>query len=453
MPVQNEDKKLEERTRGVVIPLYQYQKRWVLDSARFKIGLWSRQTGKSFSTALEAVLDCYEQKTDWVFLSAGERQSKELIRKAKMHSEALSIVYGSIVNETSSELVHGKTIYKQLEIEFPNGSRILALPANPDTARGHSANVVLDEFAFHQDSRRIWQSLFPTITRGYKIRVISTPQGRKNKYYELWSGNPRYSKHKVDIYEALAGGLVIFGDDGDPAGPEYLREALDDEEAWLQEYECQFVDEATAWISYELITECEHPSLSDFNEWQGGPVFAGIDIGRKKDVTVYWSFEKIGDVFWSLRKIELKAVHFRDQLNQLLAVIAEDNPRRICVDCTGMGMQLAEDLQYVLGVHRVEQVHFRNNVKEDLAVTTKRIFEDRRLRIQVDRKVREDIHNVKKVVTASGNSRFDADKTRDGHSDRFWSLALALHAGANTPGKVEIITGMPRAMGTELELY
>ena len=32
--------------------------------------------------------------------------------------------------------------------------------ANPDTARGFSANVFLDEFAFHKDSREIWKALF-----------------------------------------------------------------------------------------------------------------------------------------------------------------------------------------------------------------------------------------------------------------------------------------------------
>ncbi|MHC1760407.1 MAG: terminase family protein [Negativicutes bacterium] len=64
---------------------------------------------------------------------------------------------------------------------------MIGLPANPDTARGFSGNVVLDEFAFHRDSRKIWTALYPTITRGYKIRIISTPNGKSGKFYELWS--------------------------------------------------------------------------------------------------------------------------------------------------------------------------------------------------------------------------------------------------------------------------
>ena len=436
-----------------IIDLYSYQQRWVMDQSRFKIGLWSRQTGKSFSTSLEAVLECFEKPhSTWVFLSAGERQSKELMLKAKMHVQAMNRAISSIEN---LEYIGEKgTTYKQLEIHFPNGSRIIALPANPDTARGHSANVVLDEFAFHQDSRRIWSALFPTITRGFKIRIISTPQGKKNKFYEMWSGNPKYSKHFTDIYSAVEEGLIIYGDDAEPVGPEYLREALDDEEAWQQEYECQFLDEATAWITYELISEAEDATLGMENESKvGGPIFVGIDIGRKKDLTVYWAVEKVGDVFWTYRIHEMRGETFNDQFNAILSLVAKDRPRRICIDSTGMGTQMAEDLQFVLGKHVVEPVDFRLNTKEDMAVTAKRVFEDRRIRIPVDRRLRESIHSVKKVVTAAGNTRFDADRTKDGHADHFWALALGLTAGSDVAQPVDILVGQKRVMPGMLTQY
>ncbi|MCZ6751186.1 MAG: hypothetical protein O7E51_05065, partial [Acidobacteria bacterium] len=41
-----------------VVPLYPYQKRWVMDGSRFKIAVKSTQIGFSFAAALEAVLDC-----------------------------------------------------------------------------------------------------------------------------------------------------------------------------------------------------------------------------------------------------------------------------------------------------------------------------------------------------------------------------------------------------------
>ncbi len=40
--------------------LYPYQRRYLADASRFKAGMWSRQTGKTFTTTLEAVLDVLE---------------------------------------------------------------------------------------------------------------------------------------------------------------------------------------------------------------------------------------------------------------------------------------------------------------------------------------------------------------------------------------------------------
>ena len=180
------------KDRGPLVPLTDYQKQWVEDQSRFKIGVITRQGGKSFSTSLEAVLDCvYNPNTTWVLLSAGERQSKELINKAKMHMKAIDVALSSIATEESEYLSEdGKTIYKQLEINLPNGSRIVGLPANPDTARGWSANIILDEFALHRNSREIWSAMFPTVTRGYKIRMISTFKGKSNKFYEMFFSAP-----------------------------------------------------------------------------------------------------------------------------------------------------------------------------------------------------------------------------------------------------------------------
>ncbi|MCX7782203.1 MAG: terminase family protein, partial [Meiothermus sp.] len=181
--------------------LLPYQQRWVADASRFKIGLLARQTGKSFAASLEAVLDCVQVRGNlWIFLSRGERQSLELAEKAKRHCEAIRAVA-----ELHQEPFDVTT--KQYVIQFGNGSRIISLPANPDTARGYSGNVLLDEFAFHQDSREIWGAVFPTITRNprYKIRVISTPNGQSGKFWELWQGGPGdvWSRHRVDLYDAV----------------------------------------------------------------------------------------------------------------------------------------------------------------------------------------------------------------------------------------------------------
>ena len=75
---------------------------------------------------------------------------------------------------------------KQHEIEFPNGSRIIALAANPDTARGYTGEIVLDEFAFHQDAEEIFKAAYGRMTNpGYQMRVVSTPNGAQGKFHAL----------------------------------------------------------------------------------------------------------------------------------------------------------------------------------------------------------------------------------------------------------------------------
>ncbi len=176
--------------RGAV-RLLPYQRRWVEDNSQLKIVVKARQIGYSFAATLRAVLECVRRKTTWIFLSKGERQSRLLMEKVQEHIQSCGIV----AQASESAFFEG-TLIKQLETRFANGSVIYGLPANPDTARGYSGNVTLDEFAFHADAEKIYAALFPSITRGFGLEVISTPNGEQGKFYEL----------------AKAAGLVSLGD-------------------------------------------------------------------------------------------------------------------------------------------------------------------------------------------------------------------------------------------------
>jgi phage FluMu gp28-like protein len=61
-------------------------------------------------------------------------------------------------------------------------------------------------------------------------------------------------------------------------------------------------------------------------------------------------------------------------------------------------------------------------------------FQDRAVRIPAVPAIREDLHKIRKTATAAGNVRLEADSDDAGHADRFWALALALHAGADHAG-------------------
>jgi phage FluMu gp28-like protein len=408
------------------INIYPYQRRWIKDEARFKIGMQARQTGKTFTTTLEIVNDCLEaeakgRRARWVILSRGERQAKEAIDEGvKKHAQAMQLAIQVLDSEYRSE----SGVYKTHEVIFPGGSRITALPANPDTARGFSANVFLDEFAFHHDSRKIWAALFPVISAGHKLRVVSTPNGKSNKFYDLMTGkDDNWSRHQTDIYQAVADGLRR-----DVAE---LKAALGDPDAWAQEYELQWLDEASAWLSYDLINGVEHDQAGLPELYQGGPVFMGLDIARRNDLWVLWAAELVGDVLWTRLVEARRRISFAEQD----AIVAEAFKRyrvaRLCVDQTGMGEKVVEDYQRQYGAGRVEGVLFSTTSKLELANAAKSRFEDRLIRVPMDTAIRADLHSLKKEQTASGAPRFVADGTGDGHADRAWACFLACYAAGH----------------------
>jgi phage FluMu gp28-like protein len=443
--------------------LLPYQKRWLDDRSPLKIWCASRQVGKSFALALEAVREAVEGKCANLLLSSSERQSRELMRKIRMH-------LGYMEPRSENTVLPVRETVE--EIELPNGSRIISLPANPDTVRGFTGNIFLDEFAFHENARAIWRAMYPAVTRGYKVRVSSTPNGKRNMFYELWGAEGRFSRHRVDIHEAVAEGLAV--------DIERLRAGVGDTSVWAQEFECQFLDERTALITYELIEACEdegatmdrpfvpstgsglrahhddprgfltgHPEpvvvrpfgpstgsgLRAHHDSHPEPVegYLGVDIGRVHDLTVIWGVERVGDVLWTRMVREMRGEPFRAQREAIEAAMA-GGAVRCAVDATGIGAQLAEELRAQFGA-RVEPVTFTARVKEALAVGVRRRFEERTVRIPRDRAIREDIHAIGRITTVAGNLRYDgASREGGGHADRFWALALALHAAGNGEG-------------------
>ena len=78
-------------------------------------------------------------------------------------------------------------------------------------------------------------------------------------------------------------------------------------------------------------------------------------------------------------------------------------------------------------------MHFTSGViREELAYPLRTMFESRRIRIPRSTEIRADLGGIRQEMTLSGNIRFIGERTPSGHCDRFWALALALHA-AKTP--------------------
>lgn len=423
------------------LQLYPYQKKWLQDDARFKIAMFARQCGKTFTSTLEIVLDCVRaeaagRRARWVILSRGERQAREAINEGvKLHLRALQAGFDEFEQPFDADV-------RSLEVALPGGSRITALPANPDTARGFSANVLLDEFAFHRDSRAIWRALFPVVSKpGLKLRVISTPNGKANKFYELMTGQgDAWNRHSTDIYQAVADGL--------PRNIDELRDGAGDADLWAQEYELKWLDEASAWLSFDLITACEDPHAGDPSHYQGGACFVGVDIAARNDLFVIWVIEQVGDVYWTREIIARQRVSFAEQDALLDDVLRRYRVIRVCMDQTGMGEKPVQDAQRRHGSMRVEGVLFTGPNKITLATRGKEAFEDRTIRIpEGDNALRADLHKLKKVTGPTGTPRFVADSDSAGHADRTWAGFLALNAAGDGAAPIEFTAVPARPRG------
>jgi phage FluMu gp28-like protein len=437
-------KEYKSNKRAPLLEWYPYQQSWLFDQSRFSIGMFARQTGKTFTSCGKIVKDCIEhelkrEKTRWVILSRGERQAKEAMDEGiKPITKAFYSLYKSYLKAQPiflpEKVIRGENnaIYKSLEVEFPNGSKITALPANPDTARGFSANVLLDEFAFHKNSREIWRALFPVISKpGLRLLVTSTPNGRSNKFYDLWTGkNKAWSKHRVDIYDAVLQGL--------PRDIEELRAGAGDEDLWRQEYELEFLDEASAWLPYELITSCEDPDAGKPELYQGGVCTIGNDIARRNDLWVAWVWEKVGDVLWCREIKVLKNASFSEHDQVMDELMKKYRVSKLAMDQTGMGEKPVEDAVNRYGAYTVEGVIMSASRKLTVATSAKQMFEDRKVRIpQGDPVLRADLHKIKKITGATGAPRLMADSDSEGHADRAWACFLGVAAADNKECRYE----------------
>ncbi len=410
-------------SKGILLP-YQKEAYEKIEKHKYSILMWSRQVGKSFLIALWANFRALEKPNHTILIiSPTERQSKNLMNKVKMHIKALKLLSESEISFEEFKVFINDTEITVLETRFPNGTTIVGLPANPDGVRGYSGDVIMEEAAFFKDGFGVYQAVFPSITRrkDYKFIVISTPKTRHDVFGHLWQmskDNPRWYRERLTIYDAVRKGLDVDIDE--------LREGVPTEEIWKQEYLCEFVEEDTILLPYEVIHACTDEKVEANLSSIKGEIYLGIDVGRRHDLTVISILEKAGSHLF-LRKLEiLSKLPFREQFQKIN--FYTQFAKKIAIDETGLGMQLAEELKQKWGEYKVIPIYFSAKKKEELATKLKSAFEDRTITIPPDRELIQDLHSVKKTVTSSGNLKFEAERNERGHADRFWSLALAVYA-------------------------
>mgnify|MGYP000594264843 CR=1 FL=1 len=456
-----------------IITFRPYQQPVFLDrSSGILILHWSRQIGKSYTLAAWAVdrlLTQLKTHPQWLItvLSNSRDNGAEFVLKAHEVCRQLDLAAESL--DDSPDLNYDNM---RMEVRVKLGThlgRIKVLAANPRTARGFSGDLILDEFAFHEDSNAIWEAAEPILSANpeFVCRVASTGNGKYNMFYRMVS-HPAFKVSRVSRTEAWKAGVNIYDPNTrQPITPELARAQALDKRAYDQNYELAFNDENMALLTHELISAAERsPIAIDEQHWgevsmarmfrAQGDLFAGNDIGRNRDLSVLTVIERAGPVQRVIGMLRMSGMRLPQQQEQIDAVCRLPKFRSYAGDMTGIGLGLVEYLQEKHGDWKIQGVNFSSTepitdliraegrktetarVTEIMATDLLAVFEDRSIEIPADADLRDDLRKPEKITSPGGRVSIAATRDEAGHADHFWSLALAIRAAQPTraPGSI-----------------
>ena len=451
--------------------LYQQASFWD-KTTKTVIEHWSRQIGKSHTYAAWAVDRLLQFPGRLVTVLSNSRDNGgEFMQKVRDVCEKLGQAVE--IEDNQAELdgnaalsedvkYSGMRFEARITVGGKTG-RIKVLAANPRTARGFSGDLILDEFAFHENSAAIWEAAEPIISSNpdYLCRIMSTGNGRRNMFYQLIS-EARIKYRRIRRSDAWAtGDLHIYSQiDGREITPDEAREQSSDKRAYDQNYECAFEDENAALLTQELISAAEREGVAiDRQSWSEqslarmrrakGRLEAGVDVGRTRDLTVMTVLERDGQMRRCIAMLEIEGMRLPGQQRQLDPVCRMPMFGRVEIDMTGLGTGLFDYAAETHGDHKVRGVNFSTTepvtdriqsagrkaptakVTEIMATDMVGVFEDRQIEIPADARLRDDLRKPEKITSPGGRVSIAASRDADGHADRFWSVALAIRAGMN----------------------
>lgn len=446
---------LERQADGDKLPtdyFLPYQTVWIADLNSFKLWDKSRRIGATYAESYKAVRkrNMIDERRDYWFSSADESAAMEFALYCRQWSEMLEAVVKEILQELEDDRGYK---FNNYVVEFPNGSRVNCMSSNPRRFRSKGGDVCLDEFDWHDSPGEMLDAASPVTTWGYDLTILTTRNGEGSEFdglvtkaKQIASGEATakdlrtlpWSYHHVSIIDAVRQGLAEKIRKLDRVNLQVRQDFIDEcrarcrnEDAFNQEYMCIPSATASTLIPYDLYQSCEMSDclqpLVPYSE-DRKHYFLGGDIGREKDLTIFWIWELVGDVLITRKVVTLYKTPYSAQVQAASDLLANQNILRGCIDATGIGDMLAESLQERFGSYRIEKIKFTAPVKEHLASLMLSGFNDRLIRVPDDRLIRDDFHSIRKTVTLAGNVRYDAARTEAGHADNFWAAALGKEA-------------------------
>lgn len=379
-----------------------------------------------------------------VIASAGEKQANKVLAEIKEHFKSMGPLCPKFDVDNASELV------------LDSGAKIMSVPANPNTVRGNSAEVFWDEAGVfnRRESDEFWSAIFPSITKGWKIYLISTPKGKNNVFYDLC--NPKRDNEGNLVNKGIRADRIIKVDwSVVPHVKEFVdRKNLEDytDKLFLQEYCCEFLDDAEDpfFSSASLDAKMFDNSLSFVSDnpifgldgddcpaelrlnlsEQYPKIFVGYDpaISESKDADGA-AIEAVGidkDDVWVriFSKVLPKGMTQKEQCKYVSRLSIYLGATKVGFDVTGgMGLTFKERLEETAIKGKLVPVLFESNMKVREASAIKNKIETGKLKSPEDAEMRKQMLNltfnpVTKQLKAAGSWRKNKD-------DKFFALVCA----------------------------
>jgi hypothetical protein len=371
-----------------------------------------RRVGKSRTASWLALWKAITYQGAEVLLTAkAQRQSMELFNQIQkeIRTSDISEDQWGIVRETRTE------------INFDNGSRILALPVGRDGSniRGYGGKnnmIIVDEAAFIPDA--VFQEVLSPMMAvgGGQFILLSTPFGKKGFLYERFNDEEWYTMQVPTSANPMISDDFIDEQRKNLTNTQFKQEILG-----------QFVESSDSFFTRDELMNCAQEKV----EQEEDLTFLGVDLAASgQDESVYVCVDEAGNIF----HIEhTSGKPMTDAMGRIRELDGFYDFNKIVIDSTSLGQGVVDQVSESLG-NKVEGFKFTNEKKQSLYNTLKNDLQQGNIQFEyipgksdkAGNKMVNQCLALEKSFTSSGKIRIEHPP--NGHDDFSDAFALAIWA-------------------------
>jgi len=425
---------------------YKYQTAWTEDDSDKKVIIKPRQIGFSVNESLDTLhASLINNNYKKLFTSLKQEQATKNLTVIREAIELMEENYKIKLKRKSDKM-----------IEFPNGSKIYALPSSDDGARGFSGDIFLDEFAFVPNDKELMRGIQSVAVReGYKITMGSTPYGQRGEFHRIvkeagWNTQSTWldqaTSTKQEFYDEYKRVLnenetdwsfhvVAWWMCPDLTWDNILK-ATETEADREQEFGLGFLDDTTSMFSYDILLSRANSKKAIFNpdgryiKTESVRRIAGLDPAEKNNKTAYvvWDFYPKTRKWYKRFQQTWHNVSLSQYVDEITTYHKLWSIDHMYMDMTGMGIgvySMFKDRGFTES--QITGVKFTNPLKYDLVHNALSLYESEPQAIFTDmnEEYNKQFHQVRKEINRYGKATFTG-KIEGKDDDIFWGSVLGL---------------------------